>query len=133
MITPLLSALPIKNIEISEILINKRLNINDSTDIRFTPLHFAAYYNLLDSSQTKKEGEIPLHLACKKGNFEIIKILLNKNLSNINMTKSDEKTGLHLASKTSSLCTQILLKNNANTDVIDNDKNKPSKLALIYG
>ena len=70
MITPLLSALTIKNIEISEILINKRLNINDSTDIRFNPLHFAAYYNfpkiaqlLLDngandSFQTKKEGEI---------------------------------------------------------------------------
>ena len=86
MITPLLSALPIKNIEISEILINKRLNINDSTDIRFTPLHFAAYYNLAklakllldnganDSSQTKKEGEMPLHLACQNGNIEIIKI-----------------------------------------------------------
>ena len=74
-----------------------------------------------------------MNLACRKGNFEIIKILLNKNLNNINMTKSDKKTSLHLASITSSLCTQILLKNNANTNIIDNDKNKPSKLALIYG
>ena len=44
-IPALLSAISIKNLEIAEILINKGLNINDSTDIKFTPF-FASYYNL---------------------------------------------------------------------------------------
>jgi len=149
MITPLLSAISIKNLELTEILIKKGFNINDTTDIKFTPLHFASYYNLPKIVQllfqkkaetnikTKKEGEIPLHLACRKGNFEIVKLLVNnKNssyINNINIQKSDNKTSLHLAATTSSLCTQILLKNNANTDLKDNNEDLPSKLAIIYG
>ena len=145
MITPLLSSISIKNLNISEILINKRYNINDSTDIKFTPLHFASYFNLpnitrlllangaSDNLQTKKEGEIPLHLACRKGNFEIVDILLNNNTNSINMKKSDNKTSLHLASITSSLCTQILLRKGANIYLKDNNDNLACKLALIYG
>ena len=135
MITPLLSAISIKNLEISEILINKGYNINDTTDIKFTPLHFASYYNLVKivklllqknadlTIKTKKEGETPLHLACRKGNFEIVNLLLNNGYSNIiNISKSDNKTSLHLASTTSSLCTHTLLKYNADRNVKDNNK-----------
>ena len=105
MITPLLSAISIKNLEISKILINKDYNINNTTDIKFTPLHFASYYNLVKivklllqknadlTIKTKKEGETPLHLACRKGNFEIVNLLLNNGYSNIiNIPKSDNKT-----------------------------------------
>ena len=146
-ITPLLSAISIKNLEIAEILINKELNVNDSTDIKFTPLHFASYYNLPKivqlllkknantSIKTKKEGEIPLHLACRKGNFEIVEILLKNRFRDniINQRKSDNKISLHLASITSSLCTQILLKYNVSKYLKDNNGYEPSKLALIYG
>ena len=45
-ITPLLSSISVQNLKISEILINKKMNINDATDIKFTPLHFSSYYNL---------------------------------------------------------------------------------------
>ena len=129
MITPLLSAISIKNLELSEIIINKGWYINDTTDIKFTPMHFASYYNLPKivklliqknadvTIKTKKEGEIPLHLACRKGNFEIVKLLLNYNKYTIDTPKSDNKTSLHLASITSSLCTHILLKNNAKNNI----------------
>lgn len=74
---------------------------------------FNFYWNNT-SIKTKKEGEIPLHLACKKGNFEIVEILLKNRFRDniINQRKSDNKISLHLASITSSLCTQILLKYN---------------------
>ena len=146
MITPLLSAITIQNEEISEILINKGLNINDTTEIGLSPLHFASYYNLpkvvqlllekncLCNKNSQKEGETPLHLACRKGNFEIVKILLNNHCGDIiNLKKSDNKTSLHLASITSSLCTQILLKNKAFINVKDINGYDPSKLSLIYG
>ena len=144
MITPLLSAITIQNLDISEILIKGGFNINDTTDINFSPLHFASYYNLpkivkllLEKNanlhlKTKKEGEIPLHLACRKGNFEIVKLLL-KDHYYIDQIKSDNKTSLHLASMTSSLCTQILIKNNASIILKDNNGYLASHLAIIYG
>ena len=146
MITPLLSAITIQNEEISEIVINKGLNINDTTEIGLSPLHFASYYNLpkvvqlllekncLCNKNSQKEGETPLHLACRKGNFEIVKILLNNHCGDIiDLKKSDNKTSLHLASITSSLCTQILLKNKAFINEKDINGYDPSKLSLIYG
>ena len=144
-ITPLLSSISVQNLKISEILINKKMNINDSTDIKFTPLHFSSYYNLpkiaklllrngaKDDIKTKKEGETPLHVACRKGNFEIVEILLNNNKWIINNTKSDKKTGLHLACTTSSLCTKILLDKGADKYLKDNNDCLASKLSLIYG
>ena len=67
---------------------------------------FNFYWNNT-SIKTKKEGEIPLHLACRKGNFEIVEILLKNRFRDniINQRKSDNKISLHLASITSSLCT----------------------------
>ena len=51
----------------------------------------------------------------------------------INTLKSHNKTSLHLASVTSSLCTHILLKNNASNNIKDNHGIISTKLALIYG
>ena len=143
-ITPLLSAISAKNKELSKIFIEKGFDINNSTDIKYTPLHLAVYYgltpvikllinHLADAGiKTKKEGEIPLHIACKKGFFEIAEILL-KNKSFINETKLDGKTPLHLAAMNSTLTTQVLLKNGANIFAKDNNGLIPSDLSLIYG
>ena len=90
--------------------------------------------NCLCNKNSQKEGETPLHLACRKGNFEIVKILLNNHCGDIiDLKKSDNKTSLHLASITSSLCTQILLKNKAFINIKDINGYDPSKLSLIYG
>ena len=144
-ITPLLASISIKNTEISEILIDKNLNINDSTDIRYTPLHFSAFYNLPkitklllnkganDNLKTKLKEETPLYLACKEGNFEIVEVLTNNNRFNINEKSADNKTSLHLVSINSLLSTQILVKKNANLKIKDNNKRTPCELALIYG
>ena len=124
------------------------MNINDYTDIKYTPLHFAVYYGLKKivgllvenfaklTIKTKKEGETPLHIACKKGYFEIAEILLNQKYGDINFineTKIDGKTGLHLSVMNSSLVTKILLKYGANLRIIDNNGFTPYDLALIYG
>ena len=74
-----------------------------------------------------------MHVASRKGNFEIVEILLNNNKWIINNTKSDKKTGLHLACTTSSLCTKILLDKGADKYLKDNNDCLASKLSLIYG
>lgn len=144
MITPLLSAISVKNNNISKILINNKMNLNDTKDIKLTPLHYASYYGLVkitelllnqlvnDKIKTKKEGVTTLYLACKKGNFEIAKILLNKNGNIINSAKLDNKTSLHFLVINSSITKKILLTNKAATYIKDNHNNTTSKLSLIY-
>ena len=46
MIIPILSAISVRNEKLSKILINKRININHSTDIELSPYHFVSYYNI---------------------------------------------------------------------------------------
>lgn len=87
--------------------------IQQTSNLLLSLLHIIIYPKLFNfywnntSIKTKKEGEIPLHFACKKGNFEIVEILLKSRFRDniINQRKSDNKISLHLASITSSLCT----------------------------
>ena len=75
-----------------------------------TPLHFAVMFsqsidfeiikNIFDAETVKnprdKEGNTPLHLAAKKGNFKVFQ-LINEKADDINPKNDDHNTPLHMA------------------------------------
>lgn len=66
---------------------NYKNKINDPTDTGTSPLHFVMLGNNLELAkwlikngaviQKNLDGQTPLHWACKEGNIEMVKLLLN--------------------------------------------------------
>lgn len=81
MIIPILSAISVRNEKLSKILINKRININHSTDIELSPYHFVSYYNIpkqiqsllkksvYNSNNSKTKRINPFVFTFRNGNF----------------------------------------------------------------
>ena len=67
----------------------------------FRNRHFASRILIANGAnlelKTKFEGYTPLHLACKVGNVEIVKILAKKGVANIEAVTRSGETPLHLA------------------------------------
>ena len=50
-----------------------------------------------------KNSDTPLHLVCKNGNLEIVKLLLKQKGIDINMVDKNSDTPLHLVCKNGNL------------------------------
>jgi len=89
-ITALAFAAPYGNTEIVKMLLDKGAEINSKDDGGYTPLMLAAYSDFLNAAVVKmmlekgapidargNDGETALTLARKKGNTEVVQLLLN--------------------------------------------------------
>ena len=84
-----------------------------------------------DPNLKGKNGSIPLHLAARKGNEEIVKILLDHPADHVNATDGSGKTALHLACSGGheKVC-RILLNYGANIKAVSEDKMTPLLCAI---
>ncbi|WP_265024163.1 ankyrin repeat domain-containing protein [Wolbachia endosymbiont (group A) of Epagoge grotiana] len=102
-------------------LINQKANINAKDMYGWTPLHFAASRNKLsvveflfnnNANINAKDvyGNTPLHVAAQySSNLEIVKFLLDKDISGINNITNNGWTPLHVAIQGNKLNTVELL------------------------
>ncbi|KAF6212822.1 hypothetical protein GE061_010531 [Apolygus lucorum] len=85
-------------------LIDAKADTNAKDDYGYTPLHLAALFSkeickvLLDVEDTKvnicgHEGETPLHIAAFKGNYENVKVFVERQ-ANINCEMRDHRTAI---------------------------------------
>ncbi|WP_375316208.1 ankyrin repeat domain-containing protein [Wolbachia endosymbiont (group A) of Colletes cunicularius] len=113
-------------------LINQKANINAKDMYGWTPLHFAAsrdklsvvefLFNNNANVKTKDVyGNTPLHVAAQySSNLEIVKFLLDKDVSGINDITNNGWTPLHLAIQGNKLNTvELLLDRGADIEVRD--------------
>ncbi len=113
-------------------LINQKANINAKDMYGWTPLHFAASRNKLsvveflfnnNANINAKDvyGNTPLHVAAQySSNLEIVKFLLDKDISGINNITNNGWTPLHVAIQGNKLNTvELLLGRGADIEVRD--------------
>ncbi|WP_341814526.1 ankyrin repeat domain-containing protein [Wolbachia endosymbiont (group A) of Dendrolimus pini] len=123
-----------QNADINEVkdLINQKANINAKDMYGWTPLHFAASRNKLsvveflfnnNANINAKDvyGNTPLHVAAQySSNLEIVKFLLDKDISGINNITNNGWTPLHVAIQGNKLNTvELLLGRGADIEVRD--------------
>ena len=116
--SPLHSAVYYGDLEMAQILLRYRLDINAQNDLGFTPLHFISYKDRdaqrhLESRGTvartllvrgadvmiqNKDRDTPLHLASQRDDVEVIHVLLEYGVDMTAQNK-DGETPLHLASR----------------------------------
>ena len=84
-----------------------------------------------DPNLKGKNGSIPLHLAARKGNEEIVKILLDQPAVHVDATDGAGKTALHLACSGGheKVC-RILLNYGADIKAVSEDKMTPLLCAI---
>ena len=78
-----------------------------------------------------KDGNQPLHLACKQGHTRTCRLLLS-NGADVKAVNRTNQTPLHAAAGSSEDCSElcsILLQHEANIDAVDEDGNQPLHLA----
>ena len=87
-----------------------------------------------DPSVKGKNGNTPLHFAARRGNEEIVKVLLEHQKVNVNVKDSSGNTPLHLACTEGhrKVC-QLLLNYGANIQAITADKTTPLHNAILNG
>ena len=85
-----------------------------------------------DPTLRGKNGSMPLHLAARRGNEEIVKVLLDQPSVHVDAKDSSGKTALHLACSEGhrNVC-QILLNFGANITEISADKMTPLHCAIL--
>ena len=131
--------------EISRLLLSKGANASAVNVMGETPLHIVVsksselseLCSLLLQHNAKidtvdKDGNQPLHLACKCRHTEISQLLLSKNGANASAVNGMGQTPLHIVvgsrPELSELCS-LLLQHNAKIDAVDKDGNQPLHLA----
>lgn len=90
----------------------------------------------VDVNTTDDDGSLPLHIAVKKGNKEVIKILINK--VDVNELDDNSNTALHIVAANNSgifnndneIATALIFKN-ANVLAVNKDGNTPLHLAVL--
>ena len=92
-------------------------------------LHWGA-----DPSTEDKKRSTPLHFAARRGNHEIVKVLLEHPKVNVDGKDSSGKTALHLAcSEGHSKVCQLLLNYGASVEAATADKTTPLHNAILHG
>ncbi|WP_338406603.1 ankyrin repeat domain-containing protein [Wolbachia endosymbiont (group A) of Longitarsus flavicornis] len=124
----------VQNAGLNEVkdLINQKANINAKDMYGWTPLHFAASRDKLsvveflfnNNANIKAKdvyGNTPLHVAAQySSNLEIVKFLLDKDISGINDITNNGWTPLHVAIQGNKLNTvELLLGRGADIEVRD--------------
>lgn len=115
-------------------------NINCGNWQRFTPLHEAVLgghveiISILLANKarvfvTDCEGNLPLHWACSKRNFDIVRRLVESDLTTINVVNCEGITPLMMASKNHDVeDVRFLLENGAKMEICD----KYGRMALHF-
>ena len=87
-----------------------------------------------DPSIKGKKGSTPLHFAARRGNDEIVKVLLEHPKVKVDVRDSSGKTALHMACSEgqSSVC-QLLLNKGADMKAVTADNTTPLHNAIING
>ena len=132
----------------SHLLLFNGADVNTLNENGQTPLHTAAggwedcpeLCSILLEYNAKidvvdKDGNQPLHLACKRGHTRTSRLLLS-NGADVNALDKDGLTLLHTVAGGWQDCPElcsILLKHNAKIDAVDEDGNQPLHLACKQG
>ncbi|XP_049578523.1 ankyrin repeat domain-containing protein 26-like isoform X2 [Syngnathus scovelli] len=83
----------------------------------------------VDINQLDKYNRTALHLACTRGNVEVVKFLIKKN-AQVNLSDKQNKTPLIKAvQEQHDLCANILLENKADPNLVDSDGNTALHMA----
>ena len=100
-------------------------------DIELVQLLFNKDY---DINQTNTQGETALHLACRKGNKEVVEFLLNNGADIKCVNKKDNITALHFAimSENKELI-ELIINKNENLDINHLDTNQRNFLHYACG
>ncbi|XP_068755474.1 transient receptor potential cation channel subfamily A member 1-like [Montipora capricornis] len=129
---------------IVDALLDQGAEINIGTrEYRWTPLHLACRFNCLstvvdvllprgaDPRLRGKNGSMSIHLAARKGNEEIIKVLLDQPTVQVDAKDGSGKTALHLACSEGhvKIC-QILLNYGADITTVSEEKMTPILCAI---
>ena len=87
-----------------------------------------------DPSIKDKKGSTPLHFAARRGNDEIVKVLLEHPKVNVDARDSYGKTALHMACSEgqSSVC-QLLLNKGADIKTVAADNTTPFHNVILNG
>ena len=87
-----------------------------------------------DPSIKGKKGSTPLHFAARRGNDEIVKVLLENPRVKVDVRDSYGKTALHMACSEgqSSVC-QLLLNKGADIKAVTADSTTPLHNAILNG
>ena len=87
-----------------------------------------------DPSIKGKKGSTPLHFAARRGNDEIVKVLLEHPKVKIDTKDSSGKTALHLAcSEGHSRVCKLLLSKGADIKAVTADNTTPLHNAILNG
>ncbi len=87
-----------------------------------------------DPSIKSKKKSTPLHFAARRGNDEIVKVLLEHPKVHVDDKDNSGKTALHLAcSEGHSKVCQLLLKFGADIEAVTADKMTPLHNAILHG
>ena len=87
-----------------------------------------------DPSIKGKKESTPLHFASRRGNHEIVKVLLEHPKVNVDVKDSSEKTPLHLAcSEGHAKVCQLLLNYGASIEAVTADQTTPLHNAILHG
>ena len=87
-----------------------------------------------DPSIKDKKGSTPLHFAARRGNDEIVKLLLEHPKVNVDDRDSSGKTALHMAcSEGQSRVCQLLLDKRADIKAVTADNTTPLHTAVLNG
>ena len=134
------------NFEVIQYLLDEGLNINDTTNSKWTPLHFASRYkgpeivNLLvskgaDTKAKTNVGYTALHLAVYNEEKDSIQGIIEPLLDYIDINERNNYDGtvLHYAvRKNDKNIIELLLKNNAKINSKDNEGWTPLHSAVRY-
>ncbi|XP_061533927.1 ankyrin repeat domain-containing protein 26-like [Phycodurus eques] len=84
---------------------------------------------IVDVNQIDKQNRTALHVACARGNVEVVKFLIEKN-AQINLCDNQNRSALMKAvQEQRELCANILLENKADPNLMDSDGNTVLHLA----
>jgi len=134
------------NIELIEYLLNSGLDINQQIFLGYTPLFYAVENNKKDAVEylIKKNADINakvkfwyyktinrtvLHIACDKGYYDIVKLLLDNNINLI--TEEEEANPLHYACQAGNVeIVKLLLERGF--DINQKTNSSSNHLRIIY-
>ena len=126
------------------------LNLKSPSAIRDTDkkslLHYACHNGwykvadnliekLCDPNSMDEDGAIPLHLACKSGNLDLVKYLVIKKNCNPNKEDKNKQKPLHYAASAGhlSIAKYFIDEKECNTTTMDKDGKTPLHLACEFG